>query len=117
VHGTGSFDLVQVPGVCLGIAREHVVARQEAVDDKGRLENGRHLGRHELRRLSAGYVSVRFNLYAAGEEIARVRLDLVTLVGEVLLVVGQDELIEELGFVELEPKVLRAKEKVRKRRF
>jgi hypothetical protein len=66
----------------------HVGARKEAVDDKSGLEDCRHLGRRELHRLSAGYVSVRFNLYAAGEQIARVRLDLVTLVGEMLLVVG-----------------------------
>jgi hypothetical protein len=49
------------------------------------------------------------------EKIARVRLHLVALFGEMLLVVGRYELFEELGSVELE--VLRAKEEVQERRL
>ena len=49
--------------------------------------------------------------------IPRMRFDLVTLVGKVLLVFGQGELVEELGFVELEPEALGAKEEAQKGRF
>jgi hypothetical protein len=77
-----------VDGASATVECEHVVARQEAVDNKSGLEDGRHSGGHELRSLSAPRLPVRFDLYAAGEKIACVSLNLVTLIGEVLLILG-----------------------------
>jgi hypothetical protein len=62
-------------------------------------------------------LSVRLNLDTIREQMARVRLDLVTLFGEVLLILGEHKLIEELGLVELKPEVLWAKKEVQKGRF
>jgi hypothetical protein len=61
-----------VPGVRPDIEREHVVARQKAVDDKGGLKDGWDFRGNELLRFSTRFVPVSFDLYAARKQVARV---------------------------------------------
>ena len=98
VDGAGSLYLIQVPGVAFGIEREHVVARRKPSMIK------------VAWKMAGTFAVTSFVVFdtlrshtllflCLWEKIARVRLHLVALFGEMLLILGEHKLIEELGFM------------------